>query len=189
MRAPPGKAWVKVGGLRAFLRGLQQSLRGGGRWTTTDDGETVELREGQRERFPGQAVAGAGGVTVEPFWAGGPFEWRALSGRVEGSGWLCIRAEHTCVWEVGELDLIRTDSIVSMELVMLSALVDAVPATVTYVTSPELAITWQTPSSIAYWPLAYVTGSSVSHLFGAASAQVGAGVKLINPAVRMIDET
>ena len=189
MIAGPAKAFIRVQSALRFLRQLGKSLTAGGRWTVSESGDAVMVKEGLRERFPGQVVPGGGGVFVEPFYAGGPFEYRPVTGRVAGAGWLCIKVEHVVVWSVGDSGILRNDALVSVDLVMLPELVDATPATLIYTTSPDFEITSQTNQSVAYYPLAYVNGNGVSHVRSTANTTVGSGVKNFNPAVLEIDET
>jgi hypothetical protein len=187
MIKPRLHALVRVLSLLRFLRSLMGGLKSGGRWTVTETDGISEVRDSVPYRFPGQVVPGADGAFVESFWGGGPFEFQHLGGRITGSaagaGWVCVRVVHHCVWSVSDFSILRDDSLVSVELVVINDLVDAVPATLQYTTDPELLITAQSPRSTVYWPIAYLSGDTVSHI------TTGGGVKEYNPAVRETDET
>jgi hypothetical protein len=130
-------------------------------------------------------VAGANGADVEYFWAGGPFQFFPLGGRVTGSGWVMIKVVHSCLWEVTvQLTLLRTDTLESVELVVEENLIDADPAVVFYRTDPDLEIIAQNQISTAYYPIAYIKSGTASHLPGA-----GTGVREFGPFALEIDES
>jgi hypothetical protein len=193
MIQPRMNAFVRVVSLLRFLRGLMGGLKSGGRWTVTETDGISEVRDSVQYRFPGQVVPGADGAFVESLWGGGPFEFQHLGGRITGTdagaGWVCVRVVHNCVWSVSDFSILRDDSLVSVELVVINDLVDAVPATLQYTTDPELLITAQSPTSTAYYPVAYLSGDTVSHIVGSGASRVGSGVREYNPAVREVDET
>ena len=182
--SPKLNALVRVAAVLKFLRSLMGGLKSGGRWSVTETAGVAEVKSGLEYKFPGQVVPGANGADVEYFWAGGPFQFFPLGGRVTGSGWVMIKVVHSCLWEVGEVSLFRTDTLKSVELVVEENLIDADPAVVFYRTDPDLEIIAQNQISTAYYPIAYIKSGTASHLPGA-----GTGVREFGPFAVEIDES